>query len=344
MMAEKGKIVFMQNYSSESEEQQAYRDVIDYLISIGRYDDAEAADNDASEKVKFCEVMDLYADDARLRNASVLQRKLQALIHSNQLLDIISENGGYLPGSNEVESVAPEFTEPVLAGPVLAEHVLSEPALDAVDDEVLPEIYTDHSDPAADNNDIFTTDANPDHDPGTTLIPVSGDHARSYHDLANPEPIIETAISVKENTVLHQARYLSTVLGIVAVLLAASRFYFDSDALLLITKYSVLLFSLLLLLSVALSEVSSRLMTRLRYAVSYSFLLVTATLSGLLFLQQPWADTAFHFRGGAIGMIVNFLIHRLIVIGPFWLGVFFAVTALFLLVVTWFAGRKISND
>jgi hypothetical protein len=44
-----------------------------------------------------------------------------------------------------------------------------------------------------------------------------------------------------------------------------------------------------------------------------------------------------------VGVIVNFIIHRVIEIGPFWLGVFFAVTALLILIVTWLTGRKINH-
>jgi len=84
-------------------------------------------------------------------------------------------------------------------------------------------------------------------------------------------------------------------------------------------------------------------MRRLRYAVGYLFVVATATLSGLLFLQQPWAEDAFHLRDGAVGIIVNFIIHRAIAIGPFWLGVFFAVTALVILVITWLSGRKVND-
>jgi ABC-type multidrug transport system fused ATPase/permease subunit len=315
MTAYKGKTDFMQGFNGESEETQAYREVLGYLVEMGRYDDVVQADNDASERVKFCEEIGLYADDARLKNASVVQRKLQALIHANKLHDVITENGGYLPTSNTMES--------------------ARPMLDAGNDGVLPEIY-----PVSDYSDQDETG----HNEGTLQYLVSNDRARFDDDTETAEPVIETVISVKENTFLHLTRYLSTVLGIVAVLLAASRFIFDSDALLQITKYSFLLFILLLLVIVSLSEVSGRLMKRLRYAVSYLFLLATGTLSGLLFLQQPWAETTFYLRGGAMGMIVNFLIHRVIAIGPFWLGVFFAVTTLILLFVTWFAGRELSDD
>jgi len=315
MTAYKGKTDFMQGFSGELEEQQAYQEVIEYLVETGRYADTAQADNDASERVKFCEEMDLYADDARLKNASALQRKLQALIHSNNLQDVFTDNGGYLPTVNLMET--------------------AQPIRDAGDDGVLPEIY-----PVPGDSDQVDTG----HNRGAVQYPVSHYHARSEDNLATAESLVKAAIPAKENTFLHLARYLSTVLGMVAVLLAASLFYFNSDALLRITKYSFLLFIILLVVSVALSEVSGRLMTRLRYAVSYSFLLVTTTLSGLLFLQQPWTDAGFYPRGGVMGVIVNFLIYRVIAIGPFWLGVFFAVTALILLVVTWIAGRKISDD
>ena len=132
-------------------------------------------------------------------------------------------------------------------------------------------------------------------------------------------------------------------MGTVIILLAAIRYFFGSEDLLRITKYSFLLFTALLLAFIALLEVSGRLMRRLRYAVSYLFLLATATLSGLLFLQQPWAEDAFHLRSGVVGMIINFIIHKLIAIGPFWLGVFFAEAALVILIITWLAGLKISD-
>jgi hypothetical protein len=168
-------------------------------------------------------------------------------------------------------------------------------------------------------------------------------HTRSGHDSATAVPVVEMAKSSKVNDFLYLMRDLSAVLATVIILLAAIRFVFDSEDLLHITKFSFLLFAVLLLVFIALLEVSSRMMRRLRYAVGYLFVVTTATLSGLLFLQQPWAQDAFHLRGGAMGMIVNFIIHRAIAIGPFWLGVFFAVTALLILIVTWLAGRKVND-
>ena len=326
MITDKGKTDFMQGLGSESEEARAYREMLDYLVRAGHYTDAAQADNDASERVQFCEEMDLYADDARLKNASVLQRKLQALIHSNQLQEVLADNGGYLPGSGATGSTLTSLAEQ--------------------DDEVLPEIYPDPD--FSDTPDHFDTneigtDPDTEQDTDTERFAANDDLARSADDDATVALIMET-VSAKENSFLHLIRYLSTALGIIAVLLAASRFYFDSDALLRISKYSFLLFTMLLLVAVALSEVSGRLMRRLRYAVSYLFLLTTATLSGLLFLQQPWAETTLQLHGGMVAMIFNFLIHRVIVIGPFWLGVFFASIALLLLIITWFAGRKISDD
>jgi hypothetical protein len=314
MTAENGNTDFLQNFSSEADEVQAYREMLDYLVNTGRYADAAQADQDASERVRFCEEMDLYATDARLKNASVVQRKLQALIHSNQLQDVIAENGGYLPGCNETGSAETGSAQPGLA----------QFMRDTEDDEVLPEIY-----PGTDVVDLVRADT---------------DHAGSADDPFSAEPAIEKAAAGDENVLLHLIRYVSTSLGFVIVILAAFKFYFDSDDLLWLTKQCFLLFTVLLLVFVALSEVSSRLLTRMRYVVSYSFLMVTATLSGLLFLQQPWADTALHHRGGALGLIVNFIIHGAIAIGPFWLGVFFAVSAVLLFIATWFAGRKIADD
>ena len=316
MTTDKGKSDFLHGFSDEREEQQAYREVLDYLVREGRYADVIDADNHASERVRFCEEMDMYAGDPLLRNASVHQRKIQALIHANQLQEIIAENDGYLPGSDDND--APDIGEP-------------ESSLYAETDEILPVIYPDPDrDPAMDDYHLSS-------DRGRTV------HGRSGHDSSTAVPVVEMAKSSKANAFLYLMRDLSVALSIVMILLAAIRFFFDSEDLLHITKYSFLLFTVLLLVFIALLEVSGRLMRRLRYAVGYLFLVATATLSGLLFLQQPWAEDAFHLRGGAVGMIVNFIIHRVIAIGPFWLGVFFAVTALVILIVTWLAGGKIND-
>ena len=315
MTTDKGKSDFLHGFSDEREEQRAYREVLDYLVREGCYADVISADNDASERVQFCEEMELYARDPVLRDASVHQRKMQALINAHELQEIITENAGYLPGS---DGDAPDIGEP-------------ESSLCAEADDILPVVYPDPDrDPAMD-------DYHPNSDRGRTV------HARSAHDSATAVPVVEMAKSSKLNTFLYLMRDLTAALATVIILLAAIRFVFDSEDLLHITKYSFLLFTVLLLVFIALLEVSGRLMRRLRYAVGFLFLVATATLSGLLFLQQPWAQDAFHLRGGAVGVVVNFIIHRVIAIGPFWLGVFFAVTALIILIVTWFTGRNINH-
>jgi hypothetical protein len=316
MTTDKGKSDFLHGFSGEREERQAYREVLDYLVREDRYVDVVDADNDASERVRFCEEMELYARDPILRNASVHQRKIQALVHANQLQEVIAENDGYLPVSDDNDT--PDIGEP-------------ESSLYTETDEILPVVYPD-----------------PDHDPAMDDYHLSSDrgrtvHGRSGHDSATAVPVVEMAKSSKANAFLYLIRDLSAALGTVMILLAVIRFFFDSENLLHITKYSFLLFTVLLLVFIAFLEVSNRLMRRLRYAVGYLFLVATATLSGLLFMQQPWAEDAFYLRGGAVGIIVNFIIHRVIAIGPFWLGVFFAVAALVILIVTWLAGRKIND-
>ncbi len=316
MTTDKGRSDFLHGFSDEREEQQAYREVLDYLVREGCYADVISADNDASERVRFCEEMELYARDPVLRNASVYQRKIQALINANELHEIITENDGYLPGSDDDDS--PDIGEP-------------ESSLCAEADDILPVVYPDP------DRDPAMHDYHPNSDRGRTV------HARSGPDSATAVPVVEMAKSSKVNDFLYLMRDLSAVLATVIILLAAIRFFFDSEDLLHITKFGFLLFTILLLVFIALLEVSSRMMRRLRYAVGYLFVVATATLSGLLFLQQPWAEDAFHLRGGAVGMIVNFIIHRAIAIGPFWLGVFFAVTALLILIITWLAGRKVND-
>ena len=315
MTTDKGKSDFLHGFSDEREEQRAYREVLDYLVREGCYADVIKADNDASERVRFCEEMELYARDPVLRNASAYQRKIQALINANELHEIITENDGYLPGSDDD---SPDIDKP-------------ESSLCAEADEILPVVYPD-----------------PDRDPAMHDYHLSSDqgrtgHARSGLDSATAVPVVEMAKSSKVNDFLYLMRDLSAVLATVVILLAAIRFFFDSEDLLHLTKFGFLLFTVLLLVFIALLEVSSRMMRRLRYAVGYLFVVATATLSGLLFLQQPWAEDAFHLRDGAVGIIVNFIIHRAIAIGPFWLGVFFAVTALVILVITWLSGRKVND-
>jgi hypothetical protein len=312
LTADAGKTNFMHDFSDESGEMHAYQEILDYLIKTGRYADATEADNDARERVRFCEEINLYADDPRLKNASLQQRKIHALIHSNKLQAVIAENGGYLPGSEKTQVLPP-----------------------AVNAEV------SETSPAACSA--------PDHGQERDL--VSTDFVRSIIDLSAAEPATKKAVMRNtdvdievpsgENSFLQVARYVSKVLIIVAILLASSVFFFSSDEFLQFTKYTFFLFVVVMIVSVGLSDVSSRLMLRLHYAVGYLSLISSATLSGLLFLQQPWTESAFNLRGGLIGIMVNFILHKIIAIGPFWLGVFFAVIASAFLVTTWRAGRKI---
>jgi hypothetical protein len=304
MKVNKGKTNFMHGYSGEAEEMYAYQEMLDYLIQAGKYPDVIAADNDARDRVRFCEEMDLYADDARLKNASVYQRKIQALIHSNKLQDIIAENDGYLPGLNNI----------------------LKPAESAAADEVLPVIYP-----------VPNSAANPGLDHYDVII----NQGRSENDFLIAKPAVNATIATKDNSFTQLAWYITKALIMVFVLLAGFTFFFNSSDILRITKYSFLLFIVLLVAFVTLSEVSGKLMMRLRYTVSYLFFLTAASLSGLLFLQQPWVESAFSLYGGFSGIIVNFIIHRVIIIGPFWLGVFFAAMAFVLLLATWLTGRKI---
>jgi hypothetical protein len=304
MTGNTGKSNFIHGFTDASEEINAYREILDYLVRSGNYSDVTQADNDAKERVRFCDEMDLYADEPKLKDASVLQRKIQALIYANKLQYVIAENAGYLPGSSNNEAVKPAIN-------VASSNIMPDPG-------PYPELDSE----VALNDVIIKLD-------------------RSEHVVSKPEPAIEPVITAKQNAFLQISGFVSKALLIVFVLLASLKYFFSSEDALGIIKYSFFLFSVLMVLFAGLFEASGRLLLRLSYAVSYLSFLTAAALSGLLFLQPPWAVSTFYFHGGMTAVIVNFIIHTVMDIGPFWLGVFFGVVAFFLLIASWTAGRKI---
>lgn len=287
-----------------AQEIRAYRELLNYLIRSGKYADLTEADNDAKERVRFCEEMDLYSENPLLMNASVHQRKLQALIHANDLQHIIAENAGYLPEPRNNESV--KSSSSAAADENIAAAARAEPEL---------------------SSEI-------EHDEAVNPL------ARSGHDYSTIESNVDTATTTTKNPVSQIIRYVSKAFIIVLMLLACFAYFFSSENLLVIIKYSFLLSVMLVVVLVGISGVSGKFMVRLRYAVGYLSFLTSAMLSGLLFLQPPWEESVFNLRGEAFGIIINFFIHRVVAIGPFWLGALFAVCAIALLITTWLSGRK----
>ena len=118
--------------------------------------------------------MELYDRDPVLRNASVHQRKIQALINANRLQEIITGNDGFLPGSDDD---AHDIVEP-------------ESFHHAEADEILPVVYPD-----------------PDRDPAVDDYHQSSDRDRTVHgrpgyDSVTAVPVVEMAKSSKANAFL----------------------------------------------------------------------------------------------------------------------------------------------
>lgn len=295
MAVHKDKTNFMREFADESERQQAYLALLDYLVNTGSYPDVTEADNDACERVRFCEEIDLYADNEYLKNASIHQKKIQALIHANGLQDVIVENDGNLPELNNASTQL---------SPVQESNVISlVPGASAESDVVLK---------ASENGSL----ASPEKSVTESL------------------PADEDLPAAKRNPFLQAVLYLGKSAIIIGILLVSLTLLFSSEQQLQIIKYGFLLFAVLMFLFVGFSEVSGKTLKHLRYAVGHSLFITTTSLSGLLFMQQPWLESTFTFRGGLLGLVVNSIIHTVLTIGPYWLGMFFAVMAFFLFIAT----------
>lgn len=257
MTANTGKTDFMHALTDVAQEIRANLELLNDLIRWGKYAYLTEADNDAKERGRFCEEMDLYSEYPLLMNASVHQRKLQTLIHANDLQHIIAENAGYLPepkNNESVKSSSSAATDENIAGAARAEPELS--------------------------SEI--------------------EHDEAVNPLA--QAIITQQLSQmlirqqrqQKNPVSQIIRYVSKAFIIVLMLLACFAYFFSSENLLVIIKYSFLLSVMLVVVLVGISGVSGKFMMRLRYAVGYLSFLTSAMLSGLLFLRPPWAESVLY--------------------------------------------------
>lgn len=296
MAVHKDKTNFMREFADESEQQQAYQVLLDYLVNMGHYADEAEADNDACERVRFCEEIDLYADNEYLKNASIHQKKIQALIHANGLQDVIAENDGNLPEINNTVSTQ--------LSPVQESNVISLV-------------------PGASPESVVVLEAS-----------ENGSLASAEKAVTESVSTVEDLPAAKRNPFLQAVLYLAKSVIIIGILLISLTLLLSSEQQLQIIKYGFLLFAVLMFLFVGFSEVSSKTLKHLRYAVGHILFITTTSLSGLLFMQQPWLESTFTFRGGFLGLVVNSIIHTVLTIGPYWLGTFFAVMAFFLFIAT----------
>ena len=278
-------------HADDPEQQQAYQAVLDYLVATGAYIDADEADNEAGERVKFCEEIDFYADNEQLKNATIYEKKRQVLIHANDLYDIIAENDGDLP---------------------------------------IP-VHSDTSADSAVTNDADVTDDETVTRPetGGAVVPEPDEEA-----LAEPVAEIEDTTRRRQNPFLRIVLNLGTSAIITGVLLVSMTMLFNSEQQLQIIKYGFILFALLTLLFVALLEAHNETSLRMRSRVGHSLFITAASLSGLLLMQPLWDESTFTPLDGLRGLLLNPIIHDIHIIGPYRVGIFFAVIALLVFIAT----------
>ncbi|NNJ49890.1 MAG: hypothetical protein HKP22_05925 [Gammaproteobacteria bacterium] len=137
MTEHKGITNLMRDSADETEKQQAYQAMLEYLVSIGNFADVSKADADANVRVQFCEEIGLFADDEQLKNASIYEKKLQVLINANGLQDIIAENNGAIPRPNSSEAIQRYRSEESDASSLDTESVLGDDAVaETFEDEI----------------------------------------------------------------------------------------------------------------------------------------------------------------------------------------------------------------
>jgi len=162
-------------------------------------------------------------------------------------------------------------------------------------------------------------------------------------DPEKAETFANTIISSRNNHFSQVAKYLGISIIIFAMWFwALTSIVTDKNQLTHIAKYDFMLFIALMAVFGLLSKFGGKVSAYLRYGTSYFLWLSVATLSGLLFLQDSWAESLIHVRGGPIGILFS-IINIAISIGPKWLGLIFGFLSFALLVMSWAEDHKIKE-
>ncbi len=287
----------MRDFADESDQQVAYQAILEYLVSKGKYANVTEADTDASERVRFCEEIDLFDDDEQMRDASIHEKKLQVLINANGLQDIIAENDGDISRLNHTDAIQPPPSREEVAISLETEPVVAHNA------EALAFEQETHA----------------------------------------PSTMEQDSDSVKRNPLLQTVLHLGRSAIAISILLVSLAHMFNSEQQLQIIKYGCIVFTVLLFIFVGLYEVSSKILSRIRFTFGYSLFITSAILSGLLLMQQ-WSMSTFTFYDGLQGLAVNPVIHSLLNIGPYWLGICFAAMAALSFIAVQRAGAAQKNS
>jgi hypothetical protein len=154
-----------------------------------------------------------------------------------------------------------------------------------------------------------------------------------------PSVMEQDSASAKRNPLLQTILHLGKSAIAISILLVSLAHMFNSEQQLQIIKYGCIVFALLLFIFVGLYEVSSKILSGIRFTFGYSLFITSAILSGLLLMQQ-WSMSTFTFYDGLHGLAVNSVIHSLLNIGPYWLGICFAAMAVISFIAVQRAGNK----
>jgi len=298
MAEDKGKINFMRGFADESEQEQAYLALVDYLVSDGKYANVDEADDDASDRVQFCEEINLYADDEQLKNATIHEKKIRVLIQANELWTIIANNDGTLPDSGH--------------------------------DAATQATASEEADGLS-----FTAEPEPAPERDTVLEAIEKDGTESPEEAVNETlTAVEDIPRVKHRPYLQAALHFGKLSIVISILLLGLATLYSAEQQLQIIKYGFYLFTALIFLFAGLYEVSGKILICLRHVVGNSLIVTTASLSGLLLMQQPWLESPFPLYHGFKGVIVNPLVHSVLIIGPYRLGLCFSLLALLFFIAT----------
>jgi hypothetical protein len=305
MAEDKGKINFMRGFADESEQEQAYLALVEYLVSKGKYANVDEADDDASDRVHFCEEINLYTDDEQLKTATIHEKKIRVLIQANDLWAVIAKNNGTLPYPDHAAITHPPAPEE-------ADHL------------------------------SFTAKPAPERD--TVLEAIEKDGLESPEEAVNETlTAVEDIPRVKHRPYLQAALHFGKLSIVISIVLLGLTIFYSGEQQLQIIKYGFYLFTALIFLFAGLYEVSGKILICLRHVVGNSLIITTASLSGLMFMQRPWLESTFTVYDGFQGLIVNPIVHSVLSIGPHWTGMFFAVLALLLFFATRAAGVPKAN-
>lgn len=178
---------------------------------------------------------------------------------------------------------------------------------------------------------------------GSSREAVINKLVQSGLDAGEASHFVDTIITTRRSHFSYVAKYFIAAIMIFFIYFSVLLTIFSKEELTDSTKYVFIAFISLIIIFGVSASIGGKISTYIRYGISHIFWLTTATLSGLLFIQESWSEPAHRLGGGAIAALIKLAIGIAVFLGPFWLGAIFCVLSLLLVLVAWSTWDDIKN-